>query len=252
MIKPNDITIDPEFRDLIPPLAEEERKRLEDSLSACGMLSPIILWRTEGKLILIDGHNRLELWKKRDGFDPEFEFKTTDELLFGDREDAKQWIIKNQLGRRNLSPENFQHLLGMLYSSRKKAGFKGNQHTSGDGQNVHQQNSKLKTTAQQIAEEFDVSERTVRRAGKMVEQAEELRKEEPELSLPEAVKKVRKQKKANPTPKPPKPELSPEEQQAELEKLLEKRWEKFIKEIPVTSHSAVREWLTQKLKQTAL
>jgi hypothetical protein len=245
-MKPTDIAIDEEFRDLIPPLSKDEKTRLEDSLASCGMLSPLIVWKHEGQIILVDGHNRLELWKKRNGFDESFEFLTT-ELPFADREDAREWIIKNQLGRRNLSPEDFKILLGMLYSSRKKAGFKGNQHTSGSGQNVHHQK-----TAQQIAEEFNVSERTVRRAEADNKKAEELRKEEPQLSLPEAVRKVRGKKKSTPKPPTPKPELTPEQKQEALEKFLEKRWGKFIKDIPVTDHSAVREWLNQKLKQSAL
>jgi hypothetical protein len=242
-MKPTDITIDEEFRDLIPPLSKDEKTRLEDSLASCGMLSPLIVWKHEGQIILVDGHNRLELWKKRNGFDESFEFLTT-ELPFADREDAREWIIKNQLGRRNLSPEDFKILLGMLYSSRKKQG-KRTDLTSG-------KNCQRLTAAQQIAEEFHVSERTVRNAEADNKKAEELRKEEPQLSLPEAVRKVRGKKKSTPKPPTPKPELTPKQKQEALEKLLEKRWGKFIKDIPVTDHSAVREWLNQKLKQSAL
>ena len=208
------------------------------------MLSPLIVWKHDGQIILVDGHNRLELWKKRNGFDESFEFLTT-ELPFADRDDAREWIIKNQLGRRNLSPENFKMLLGQLYNARKKQGFKGNQHTSAS----HQNDEKL-TTAEQIAKEHKISKATVERAGKLVEEAEAIRQQEPELSMPEAFKKVKEKKKAEPKPSPIPP--TAQDEQAALEKLLEIRWQRFIADIPVTNHSAVREWLNQKLKQSAL
>ena len=56
-----DLTIDPEFRDLIPPLSEEERKLLEDSIASNGCESPIIVWNG----IIVDGHNRYAVCKKR-------------------------------------------------------------------------------------------------------------------------------------------------------------------------------------------
>jgi hypothetical protein len=251
-MKPTDIAIDEEFRDLIPPLSKDEKTRLEDSLASCGMLSPLIVWKHEGQTILVDGHNRLELWKKRNGFDESFEFLTT-ELVLGDREIAKEWIIKNQLGRRNLSPEDYGILVGLLYNSRKKAKPNPtgkNQHTEVRNQNDPQ--PKNDKTAEVIAKETNTSPATVKRRGKEVKQAEELRQQEPQLSLPEAVRKVRGKKKSTPKPPTPKPELTPEQKQEALEKLLEKRWGKFIKDIPVTDHSAVREWLNQKLKQSAL
>ena len=39
-----DLTVDPEFRDLIPPLNEEELKLLEESLVADGCESPLTVW----------------------------------------------------------------------------------------------------------------------------------------------------------------------------------------------------------------
>ena len=116
---PNQIVIDIEFQNLIRPLSGEERKELKESLSSCGLLMPLVVWRHEGKTILVDGHNRIALWKEFDGFNEEYEFKTQ-ELRFGNRDKVKEWIIKNQLGRRNLSPKDFKILAGQLYNQRKK------------------------------------------------------------------------------------------------------------------------------------
>lgn len=191
-IGPESITIDPEFRDLIRPLSESERNELTDSLRSCGMLSPIIYWQHEGQNILVDGHNRLSLWIENNGFNEEWEFKSQ-EIFLGKREYAREWIIKNQLGRRNLTRDEFTDLVGLLYNSRKKArgGCHGNQHTP-----PKDQNDTLPDTADQVAAETGVSPATVKRAGKLADAADEVQSEEPELPRSEAVKKAKEAVKA--------------------------------------------------------
>jgi hypothetical protein len=232
---PSKIVIDPEFEKLIRPLSKDERKELQESLSSCGLLMPLVVWNTEGKTILVDGHNRLSLWKEFNGFNEEYEFKTQ-ELCFGNRDNAKEWIIKNQLGRRNLSPKDYTLLVGMLYNQRKKAndGSRGNQHSGRDQIDPCQQ-----STAEQVAAETGVSPATVKRAGKLATAVEAIQAAEPELPREEVIAKASK-----PVAKP-KPKLS-------LEKLLPKRWESFMKDIAVTDHTDVRLWLTAKLKEAAL
>ena len=88
-----DLTVDSEFRDLIPPLSEEELKLLEDSIAANGCESPIIVWNG----VIVDGHNRYSICKKR-----EIPF-SLQERAFEDRDAAMLWMLRNQLGRRNLN-----------------------------------------------------------------------------------------------------------------------------------------------------
>ena len=57
-----DLTVDPEFRDLIPPLNEEELKLLEANLVADGCESPLIVWNG----VIVDGHNRYAICRKHD------------------------------------------------------------------------------------------------------------------------------------------------------------------------------------------
>lgn len=87
------LTIDPEFRDLIPPLAEDEHRLLEDSIVANGCESPLFVW--DG--IIVDGHNRYEICQKHG-----VPFAVV-EKDFADRDAALMWIITTQLGRRNLT-----------------------------------------------------------------------------------------------------------------------------------------------------
>ena len=90
------LTVDPEFRDLIPPLNEEELKLLEESLVADGCESPLVVWNG----VIVDGHNRYAICRKH-----EIPF-AIQEKNFSSRDDAMLWMLRNQLGRRNLN--NYQ------------------------------------------------------------------------------------------------------------------------------------------------
>jgi N6-adenosine-specific RNA methylase IME4 len=86
--------IDSEFKALIPPLAPEELAQLEANILADGCRDPLVTWQG----ILIDGHNRFAICSKHG-----LTFETV-EMEFVDRSHAKEWIIRNQFGRRNLLP----------------------------------------------------------------------------------------------------------------------------------------------------
>ena len=84
--------IDQEFKSLIPPLAKEEFAQLEKNVISEGCRDALVLWEET----IIDGHNRFEICTKHN-----IEFKTK-QAGVASREEAVLWIIKNQLGRRNL------------------------------------------------------------------------------------------------------------------------------------------------------
>jgi len=90
------VRIDQEFENLIPPLTSEEFDQLADSIRIEGCRDPLVVW--QGTDILLDGHHRYRICQQ---FDIPFDIK---ELKFETREDAKIWIIKNQFGRRNITP----------------------------------------------------------------------------------------------------------------------------------------------------
>ena len=93
------IKVDPEFKALIPPLAPEEFAQLEENCVKEGIRDALVGWKVpNGDIILIDGHNRWEIAAKHGGI--QFKIK---EMQFDNREAVKAWIIRNQLGRRNLS-----------------------------------------------------------------------------------------------------------------------------------------------------
>lgn len=87
------LNIDPELRDLIPPLTEEEYKMLEDSIVRDGCDTPLIVWAET----IVDGHNRYEICQKHG-----VPF-TYEEREFTDKDAAKFWMLEHQLARRNLN-----------------------------------------------------------------------------------------------------------------------------------------------------
>jgi N6-adenosine-specific RNA methylase IME4 len=87
------LKIDQEFKSLIPPLTAEEYAQLEKNVIAEGCRDALVIWQGT----IIDGHNRYEICQKHS---ISYEIVEKD---FDSREKAKEWIILNQFGRRNLS-----------------------------------------------------------------------------------------------------------------------------------------------------
>lgn len=87
------IIIDKEFEDLIPPLTADEYIMLEKSILSDGCRDPLVVW--DG--ILVDGHNRYKICQKYN-----ISFSTVNHT-FNDRDEAKLWMMHNQLARRNLN-----------------------------------------------------------------------------------------------------------------------------------------------------
>ena len=166
------LIIDPEFRDKIPPLTEDEFTLLEENILSDGaVFSPLIVW--DGTIL--DGHNRYEIIQKH----PELTY-AVHKMSFANRYEAISWICKHQLGRRNLTPQQKKYLIGQRYEAEKQAdAFHGNQHTlsdeSGADKKCPHQNSRH-VTQSRIAKETNTSASYVREAGtfaKGVDAAEE-------------------------------------------------------------------------------
>ena len=140
------LNIDQEFKNIIPPLTPEEYRQLEENILAEGCRDPLIAWGD----VLIDGHNRYEICVQH-GIP--FEVMQRE---FADRSEARSWIIRNQLGRRNLTPEQRAYLIGKEYEERKQS-------HGGDRRSAQAPTSQS-DTLKAIAEENKVGRATVHRA----------------------------------------------------------------------------------------
>ena len=145
---------DVHLQSFIPPLQPEEFALLEESIRKEGVREALLLWDDPARgVILIDGYNRAQIVKKliSEGESPRYNTKVVD---FADFEAVKDWMLVNQLGRRNLTNEQRSYLRGVRYN-REKARHGGDRRSSN-------QNDNLKTS-ERLAREYGVGEATIQR-----------------------------------------------------------------------------------------
>ena len=150
------LRVDPEFQSKIPPLTAEERSQLEANILEEGrLLNPLIVWNG----IIVDGHNRYRILQQH----PEIQF-TIYEKEFPDRYAVIAWICKNQLGRRNLTSQQFKYLMGQQYKAEKTA--YGGDRKSDTAKSSYQNDNLIskEKTCERIANENGVSSASVIRA----------------------------------------------------------------------------------------
>lgn len=203
----NRIRILPELEQLIPPLLEDEFRQLEQNIIREGCREALLIWQTmedninpeiqntDTVFVLFDGHNRYNICKKH-GID--FKIHLVD---FKSLYDVRQYMIDNQLGRRNLTSEQVSYLRGMKYLNEKKEkgkyerlDHKGQNVPYGvghedetikmeenghKGQNVPYDKEAL-STSEKLGEQFKVSAKTIKRDAEFASGLEKLT---PELKL---------------------------------------------------------------------
>lgn len=138
-----ELLIDPELKNWIMPLREDEFAGLRENIRQYGCTQPLDVWRK----IIVDGHNRYKICKE---LGIPFEVH---EMDFSTREEAKDYMIMNQLARRNVTSEQRDYLMGKRYfETKSKDPF------------VPQNEATRKS--EQIGEQFKVGHATVERAEK--------------------------------------------------------------------------------------
>jgi N6-adenosine-specific RNA methylase IME4 len=183
------ITIDPEFKALIPSLSAEEYDGLKTSLINEGCRDPLVVWGE----FLLDGHNRLEICQLNN-----IPFNTIGKQ-FTNKDDAKIWIIQNQLSRRNFSmPVRID--LGELLRPLLEARAKKNQACGQGGILLCQKSDKASSidTNKEIAKIVGCSKDTVAKKKKIREKASpEINQKvnAGDMSINEAYKEIKKAEK---------------------------------------------------------
>lgn len=197
------LRIDPEFESLIPPLSDDEFKQLEENIVEAGMCyDPIITW--DG--VIIDGHNRWKIIQKH----PEVSYKTYMEI-FSDRNEAKLWIINNQLGRRNLEASDAIDLAEKKNEVKAQMAKEKKLSTLKQNENRFDQMDKTgeppMNTRSEIAKTAGVSEGTVGRYQEVKKKAPELvpKIKSGELTIGGAYKAMKDEERIPEQPKPIEP-----------------------------------------------
>ena len=151
-------TVLPEMAELLPPLTGEQLTVLEADLLTNGCYSPIIV---NEDLVVVDGHNRLELCQKHD-----IPYKIT-VFSFSDMLEAKQWALDTQKGRRNLDKWELGKIALKLkpdIEARAKVNqqeYHGNQYDGGLSATLPEVHSDPVDTRKELADAVGLGERTM-------------------------------------------------------------------------------------------
>ena len=161
------IQINPKFRDLLPALSDEKYAQLEQNLMKSGCREPLTLWGD----VIIDGHNRFEICTNN-----EIEFKTVQEE-FESEDDAIDWMIDNQLGRRDLTDNERRYFRGLQHEREKKKQGTNNQFIKSEKRH----NDGFQSTSEKLAIQHNVSPRTIERDAVFAKGVDKIATVNPEL-----------------------------------------------------------------------
>lgn len=174
------MTIDEELKDLLPPLTDEEFRQLEENCIKEGIRESILVWDRGDDLVIVDGHNRYQIARKHG-------LKWSHKVMpFKDKDEAKLWIMTNQLGRRNL-PDYVKTVIALKVKPAIATKAKEQQ---GERTDILKKSSKSSiNTRKEVAKIAGVSEDTVRKVEKIEAEATPQTKErlkKGELSINQA------------------------------------------------------------------
>jgi len=180
------IQVKEEFKKLIPPLSIDEHTQLTLNICKEGIREPLILWNN----YIIDGHNRFEIAKQFN-----LEYKTINKE-FDNEDEAKEWMILNQFGRRNLSAYQ-RSVLALELEDVFRIKAKEKQQEAGGA--VRQKSDKaVIDTKKELSKVASVSHDTIAKVKKIQEKAPDEIKTKlstGEISINAAYKEIKKEEK---------------------------------------------------------
>ena len=161
-----DFSID--FKSLIPPLSKEEYNLLRKSILKDGCRDAIVVWTQtlstgeQGSTIILDGHNRYEICKKHN-ITKGSNLATVMDFVLKNEEEVKDWIICNQLARRNL-PTHERVRLALLLKPAIEEKAKEKEIEGGKKKGLMNSSKAPVHTRKKVAKTAGVSEDTVRKS----------------------------------------------------------------------------------------
>jgi hypothetical protein len=165
--KKQELIILEELEQFITRPNEEELRLLEKSILKEGIREPLQVWlQKEGQAVLIDGHNRYRIARKH-GISYQ-----VNKLHFDSIEEAKNWMLLTQMGRRNLNDYQRSYYRGLQYLREKQVG-----NATKSVVNFTTWNN----TAQRLAKTYQISEKTIRNDATFAHLIDSLAAKEPQL-----------------------------------------------------------------------
>lgn len=176
------MTIDEELKNLLPPLTDEEFRQLEENCIKEGIREAILVWDRGDDLVIVDGHNRYQIARKHG-------LKWSHKVMpFKDKDEAKLWIMTNQLGRRNL-PDYVKTVIALKVKPTIATKAKEQQMRTAENRVLQKSSKQAINTRKEVAKIAGVSEDTVRKVEKIEAEATPQTKEllkKGELSINQA------------------------------------------------------------------
>ena len=158
------LKIDNEFKNLLPPLTSDEYSQLEkEIIEEGGIHDPILVWNG----YIVDGHNRYEICNKN-GIEIT-KVETMKSLVGKEKSAVMDWIINHQTGRRNLTKSqlvkayaNVEEQLKREAKERQSAGGgdKRSDKAKSVTSNLTEAVKKVPETAEIVAQKIGVSKNT--------------------------------------------------------------------------------------------
>lgn len=112
MLELKELHVDEEMHKLLPVLSDEEFAGLKEDIEEHGCREPIVVWTNHA--VVLDGRHRLRACLEL-GVDAEVV-----EYHFPTKEDAQEWMWRNQIQKRNLNPVQKAEILGRLQKRSEK------------------------------------------------------------------------------------------------------------------------------------
>ena len=153
----------------MPAVVGREQSLLEASLVAHGCLDPLVLW-----IDPTSGQRSLSTVTHDDASASNGIDALAVSLDLPDRNAVINWIIANQLGRRNLSDEQKTYLRGKRFIAEKKAVGKPAQRTK----KILAHDEPISSTAKKLAKENNVAPATIKRDADYAAGVDQIEKEE--------------------------------------------------------------------------
>ena len=170
-----ELKIDPELRDLLPPLTSEEYQQLEKNIVENGFDRnfPIMEWQG----FIVDGHNRYDICRKHN-IEP-----IIGTLAYKTKEEVMEWMLDIQLGRRNLTPiqkiaitEKYRPIYEKQAKENQLSGLKNQNNNV--LVNLPKRQVNPINTSEKLASIANVSEKTYRMGAKILNSDNEKLKQE--------------------------------------------------------------------------
>jgi hypothetical protein len=156
-----------EFQGFMPPHSKEVKAGITASIVQEGYRDKICVWHDHEHncLVVLDGITRLNICREKHLPLPGFNY-----IDLPDRDACREWVIDQQLNRRNLRGWWVAYFRGLKYNSQKKAAHRPN------ANKLHQNDGvTIGETARRVAQEAGVGEATIERNARFAKSIDQLK-----------------------------------------------------------------------------